>query len=95
MNEASKRSSLAMTISICVEEVPGSSLKRFQIFDTPGLDDPNGYDSRNLARIFSALSEIDQLHLIVLMDSHYVPMIPPKNRPSKPTLTSLRTSDAL
>jgi hypothetical protein len=55
------------------EEVHGSSLKRFRIFDTPGLNDTDGDDIRNIARIFPVLSKIDKLHLIIITDLHYVP----------------------
>jgi len=59
------------------EEVPGSTKVRFRIFDTPGLNDTTMEDDiTNIAKIFPALSKIDNFHLIVVMDSHHVPLFP-------------------
>ncbi|KAF9356777.1 hypothetical protein BGX34_009763 [Mortierella sp. NVP85] len=55
-------------------EVPGSPKVRFRIFDTPGLNDTNDNDIQNIASTFSALSEVDHLNLIIIMDSHHVPL---------------------
>ncbi|KAF9944650.1 hypothetical protein BGZ65_011763, partial [Modicella reniformis] len=63
-------------LELRAEEVPGSKLVRFRIFDTPGLDDTNGNDIQNIARIFSALATVNTFNLIIIVDSHYVPLIP-------------------
>ncbi|KAK3820270.1 MAG: hypothetical protein J3Q66DRAFT_439288 [Benniella sp.] len=57
-------------------EIPGSPKVQFRIFDTPGLNDTNGKDMKNIANTFSALSEVGHLNLIIIMDSHNVPLIP-------------------
>jgi len=57
-------------------EVPGSPEVWLRIFDTPGLNDTNGNDIQNIASTFSALSEVGHLNLIIIMDSHHVPLNP-------------------
>ncbi|KAG0229029.1 hypothetical protein BGX31_006343 [Mortierella sp. GBA43] len=52
------------------ETNPDSEWARFQLIDTPGLDDTNGDDIRNLARVFEALSTVDKLHLVLIVDSN-------------------------
>jgi len=52
-------------------EVPGSPKVRFRIFDTPGLNDTNGDDLKNIASTMSALSEVGHLNLVIIMDKHY------------------------
>ncbi|KAG9323724.1 hypothetical protein KVV02_006447 [Mortierella alpina] len=46
------------------------------IFDTPGLDDTNGNDERNVANIFTALLEAEatELHLVLIILSRHTPM---------------------
>ncbi|KAK3820255.1 MAG: hypothetical protein J3Q66DRAFT_368259 [Benniella sp.] len=58
------------------DEIPGSTTVQFRIFDMPGLDDTNGEDIKNIARTFSALTETKEFHLILIMDSHAVPLLP-------------------
>ncbi|KAF9349912.1 hypothetical protein BGX34_001500 [Mortierella sp. NVP85] len=55
-------------------EARGPTAMKFRIFDTPGLNDTNENDIRNIARTFSALSTVDHLNLIIIMDSHHVPL---------------------
>ncbi|KAF8967211.1 hypothetical protein BGZ46_000219 [Entomortierella lignicola] len=43
---------------------------RFRIIDTPGLDDSQGRDVEHLGRIFSALSSLGKLYLVIITDSH-------------------------
>jgi len=57
-------------------ELPGSPKVRFRIFDTPGLNDTNGNDIENIASTFSTLSEVGHLNLIIITDSHHVPLNP-------------------
>jgi len=57
-------------------EVPGSPKVRFRIFDTPGLNDTNDNDIQNIASIFSALSEVGHLNLIIITDLYYDPLTP-------------------
>ncbi|KAF9437213.1 hypothetical protein BGZ76_001616 [Entomortierella beljakovae] len=47
---------------------------KIRIFDTPGLDDTNGYDVRNVAKILSALSDAGHVNLVVITISRQVPM---------------------
>ncbi|KAF9140581.1 hypothetical protein BGX30_006275 [Mortierella sp. GBA39] len=49
---------------------------RFRIIDTPGLDDSQGRDIENLGRIFSTLSSLGQLHLVIITDSHDTVLAP-------------------
>ncbi|KAF9939667.1 hypothetical protein BGZ65_009860, partial [Modicella reniformis] len=63
-------------IEIRVEEVPDSKIVQFRIFDTPGLNDTNENDIQNIAKIFSALSKVKELHLVLIMDSQGVPLLP-------------------
>ncbi|KAG0056534.1 hypothetical protein BGZ83_004557 [Gryganskiella cystojenkinii] len=46
-----------------------TSFARFRIIDTPGLDDTEGRDVEYLGRIFSAISSLSHLHLVVITDS--------------------------
>jgi len=57
-------------------KVPGSTTVQFSVFDTPGLDDTNGDDIKDIARTFSALTKTKEFHLILIMDSHAVPLLP-------------------
>ncbi|KAF9356776.1 hypothetical protein BGX34_009762 [Mortierella sp. NVP85] len=57
--------------------IPGSPEVQFRIFDTPGLNATNGKDIKNIASTFSALSEVGHLNLLIIMDSHHVPLTPP------------------
>ncbi|KAI8349807.1 hypothetical protein B0O80DRAFT_141124 [Mortierella sp. GBAus27b] len=52
------------------EATPSSEWARYNLIDTPGLDDTSGHDMRNLAKIFKALSTIDKFHLVLILDSH-------------------------
>ncbi|CAO3570343.1 unnamed protein product [Mortierella alpina] len=49
-----------------------------RIFDTPGLDDTNGHDVRNVAKILTALSEakVTEVHLVLIILSRHTPMTP-------------------
>ncbi|KAF9961505.1 hypothetical protein BGZ72_003343 [Mortierella alpina] len=48
------------------------------IFDTPGLDDTNGHDEKNVATVLTALSEAKatEIHLILIVLSRQTPMTP-------------------
>ncbi|KAF9349913.1 hypothetical protein BGX34_001501 [Mortierella sp. NVP85] len=63
-------------LELRAEEAPGSTEVQFRVFDTPGLNDTMNNDINNIAKIFPALSAIDNFHLIVIMDSHPVPLFP-------------------
>ncbi|KAF9939665.1 hypothetical protein BGZ65_009858 [Modicella reniformis] len=65
------------------EEIPGSTMVRFRVFDTPGLDDTNGNDVKNIAKTFSALFEAKEFHLVLIMDSHHVPLLNSQERAFK------------
>ncbi|KAF7721570.1 hypothetical protein EC973_004488 [Apophysomyces ossiformis] len=56
--------------------VDGSRQYQFQIFDTPGLNDTQGNDVLNIAKIFSTLhnSGVTHFNLVIITDSHYVPL---------------------
>ncbi|KAF9957278.1 hypothetical protein BGZ65_002152 [Modicella reniformis] len=56
------------------EEVPGSTWAQFRFFDTPGLDDTNGNDVQNVAKIFSSLSNVKVFHMILILSSCRVPL---------------------
>ncbi|KAF9198893.1 hypothetical protein BGZ49_000175, partial [Haplosporangium sp. Z 27] len=47
-----------------------------RIFDTPGLEDTNGRDERNIANILSALSDSNAIHLVLIMVSRDTPLTP-------------------
>ncbi|KAF9295280.1 hypothetical protein BGZ88_002427 [Linnemannia elongata] len=53
-----------------------TSLSRFRIIDTPGLDDSENRDIEILGRIFSTLSRLGHLHLVVITDSHGTTLAP-------------------
>ncbi|KAF9311646.1 hypothetical protein BG003_007174 [Podila horticola] len=53
-----------------------ASFSRFRIIDTPGLDDSQGRDVEILGRIFSTLSSLGHLHLVVITDSHTAILAP-------------------
>ncbi|KAK3820267.1 MAG: hypothetical protein J3Q66DRAFT_336699 [Benniella sp.] len=57
------------------EEAPGSTTVQLRFFDTPGLDDTDGNDSKHIAQILSALSVVHEFHFVILMDSHHVPLL--------------------
>ncbi|KAI8349804.1 hypothetical protein B0O80DRAFT_459359 [Mortierella sp. GBAus27b] len=61
-------------LTLLPEEVPGSSFVQFRLFDTPGLDDTNGNDIQNIARTFTGLSGVNEFHMVLLIDSHEVPL---------------------
>ncbi|KAF9107928.1 hypothetical protein BGX27_008547 [Mortierella sp. AM989] len=42
----------------------------YRIFDTPGLNDTNGNDIRNLANIIEALFNVETIHLILITDNY-------------------------
>ncbi|KAK3820266.1 MAG: hypothetical protein J3Q66DRAFT_336696 [Benniella sp.] len=63
-------------LSLQAEVEPDSANVQFRIFDTPGLDDTHGNDIPNIAKVLSALSESNEIHLVLIMDSHHVPLIP-------------------
>ncbi|KAG0215786.1 hypothetical protein BGX28_008096 [Mortierella sp. GBA30] len=45
-----------------------------RIIDTPGLDDTNKHDERNLARILTSVSELGPIHLVLFLVSQPVPL---------------------
>ncbi|KAI8349802.1 hypothetical protein B0O80DRAFT_141090 [Mortierella sp. GBAus27b] len=57
------------------EEEDDAAQIRFRFFDTPGLDDTDGNDVQNIAKILTTLSEVDELHLVLILDSHHVPLV--------------------
>ncbi|KAK3820262.1 MAG: hypothetical protein J3Q66DRAFT_168723 [Benniella sp.] len=57
-------------------EVLGSPMVQFRIIDTPGLNDTNGDDIKNIARTFSTLSEVGYLNMIIILESHHVTLNP-------------------
>ncbi|KAG0220713.1 hypothetical protein B0O80DRAFT_428839 [Mortierella sp. GBAus27b] len=58
------------------EQVPDSSPVQFRFFDTPGLDDTNGHDILNIAKTFSALNRTKEFHLILILGSYAMPLLP-------------------
>ncbi|KAG0223135.1 hypothetical protein B0O80DRAFT_141169 [Mortierella sp. GBAus27b] len=58
------------------EHVPGSDTVRFRFFDTPGLDDTNGDDIQNIGKTFSALIKTKEFHMILILGSCTVPLLP-------------------
>ncbi|CAO3570340.1 unnamed protein product [Mortierella alpina] len=42
---------------------------RICVFDTPGLDDSDGHDERNVAKILTALKDSGNIHLVLIMIS--------------------------
>ncbi|KAK3820258.1 MAG: hypothetical protein J3Q66DRAFT_168687 [Benniella sp.] len=63
-------------LKLCAEEMPDSKWARFRIIDTPGLDDTKGNDIPNIAKTFSALSDIDEIHLVLIINSLETPVLP-------------------
>ncbi|KAF9364478.1 hypothetical protein BGX34_001407 [Mortierella sp. NVP85] len=57
------------------EEMPDSKWARFRIIDTPGLDDTKGNDILNIAKTFSSLSDIDEIHLVLIINSFETPVL--------------------
>lgn len=55
-------------------EAKGSTFVQFRLFDTPGLDDTKGNDIQNIARTFTGLSDVHEFHMVLIMDSHEVPL---------------------
>ncbi|KAG0307101.1 hypothetical protein BGZ98_001040 [Dissophora globulifera] len=53
-----------------------AAFSRFRIIDTPGLDDSGGRDVEFLGRIFSAISSLGHLHLVIITDSHGTTLAP-------------------
>ncbi|KAG0316983.1 hypothetical protein BGZ99_006567 [Dissophora globulifera] len=45
-----------------------------RIFDTPGLNDTQGHDEKNVANILSALSGGEAVHLVLIVMSRHAPM---------------------
>ncbi|KAG0229035.1 hypothetical protein BGX31_006349 [Mortierella sp. GBA43] len=62
-------------LDLKLEEVPGSKTVRFRFIDTPGLDDTDGNDVKHFAKIISGLTQAQEFHLVILMDSHHVPFV--------------------
>ncbi|KAF9582622.1 hypothetical protein BGW38_010963 [Lunasporangiospora selenospora] len=61
-----------------VHQVPPTSKKRyrFRIFDTPGLEDTDGEDVKNVANILEAVSKAGEIHLVLVtvsLGSHLSP----------------------
>ncbi|KAF8957026.1 hypothetical protein BGZ46_002275 [Entomortierella lignicola] len=54
----------------------GFSKHTIRIFDTPGLDDTNSHDERNVANILAALFDAGAVHLVLIMISRTAPMTP-------------------
>ncbi|KAI8349810.1 hypothetical protein B0O80DRAFT_141141 [Mortierella sp. GBAus27b] len=52
------------------EVIPGSEWVRFRLIDTPGLDDTQGDDLRNLCKIFKALSTVNKFSLVLIFDAN-------------------------
>ncbi|KAI8349798.1 hypothetical protein B0O80DRAFT_459351 [Mortierella sp. GBAus27b] len=57
-------------------DLPRMTPVQFRIFDTPGLNDTNDNDIQNIASTFSSLIQVDYFHLIIITDSHHVPLNP-------------------
>ncbi|KAF9936270.1 hypothetical protein BGZ67_002492 [Mortierella alpina] len=49
----------------------GIEKSRIRVFDTPGLDDSNGHDERNVAKILTALKDSGDIHLVLIMISRW------------------------
>ncbi|KAF9285392.1 hypothetical protein BGZ68_003912 [Mortierella alpina] len=49
---------------------------RLCILDTPGLDDTNGHDVTNVAKIADALSKVQSIHLVLIMIAANTPLTP-------------------
>jgi len=62
-------------LTLCPEELPDSKWARFRIIDTPGLDDTKSNDLPNIAKTFSALSDIDEIHLVLIINSLETPVL--------------------
>lgn len=62
-------------LELLADEEPDATKVQFRIFDTPGLDDTKGNDIQNIAKVLSALSGLNELHLVLIMDSHHVPLV--------------------
>ncbi|KAF9961508.1 hypothetical protein BGZ72_003346 [Mortierella alpina] len=45
-----------------------------RVFDTPGLEDTNGQDERNVAKILTALKNSGSIHLVLIMISRWGPL---------------------
>ncbi|KAF9582620.1 hypothetical protein BGW38_010961 [Lunasporangiospora selenospora] len=54
--------------NIEVRQLPPTSKKRyrFRIFDTPGLEDTDGEDVKNVANILEAVSKAGEIHLVLV-----------------------------
>ncbi|KAF9586462.1 hypothetical protein BGW38_004539 [Lunasporangiospora selenospora] len=55
------------------EQNPRAEYK-FRIFDTPGLEDTDGHDVRNVAKILNVLSAVNEIHLILITIAHGTPL---------------------
>ncbi|KAG0361535.1 hypothetical protein BGZ54_009058 [Gamsiella multidivaricata] len=49
-------------------------LSKIRIFDTPGLNDTNGHDERNVSKILSALSSAGSIHLVLILIARQTPL---------------------
>lgn len=47
---------------------------RICVIDTPGLEDTNGHDERNVAKILTALKDSGDIHLVLIMISRWAPL---------------------
>ncbi|KAI8603906.1 hypothetical protein EDD21DRAFT_422513 [Dissophora ornata] len=63
-------------LSVRKDEIPRYPQCFIRVLDTPGLDDTNGHDERNVAKILSSLSTAGDIHLVLIMISRYTAMLP-------------------
>ncbi|KAF9203992.1 hypothetical protein BGZ49_005791 [Haplosporangium sp. Z 27] len=63
-------------LNLYKDDHSGFSKHTIRIFDTPGLDDTNSHDERNVANILAALSDAGAVHLVLIMISRTAPMTP-------------------
>ncbi|KAF8930076.1 hypothetical protein BGZ58_008474, partial [Dissophora ornata] len=63
-------------LSVRKDEIPRYLQCFIRVLDTPGLDDTNGHDERNVAKILSSLLTAGDIHLVLIMISRYTAMSP-------------------
>ncbi|KAF9437214.1 hypothetical protein BGZ76_001617 [Entomortierella beljakovae] len=74
MKEYRKRIHRSDDLEIVKSDRSDSPYSTIRVFDTPGLEDTNGKDEENVAKILTSLSKEDAVHLVLIVISKDTPL---------------------
>ncbi|KAG0203962.1 hypothetical protein BGX28_003930 [Mortierella sp. GBA30] len=74
MNAYKRRIDQVKRLKVHRDDSAGIPTCTIRVFDTPGLDDTNGQDERNVAKILTALSEAGSVHLVLILINRHTPL---------------------